>query len=121
MPNLGLGLTLPQTKVGAAAPSGIPVASTNVVGVIALPMAGGNYSIYKNTPTQFQGNQNAYGDYYNYTAITFSSGLWTIYAAFTFDGNVESEATYTATGIAGYIPTSGWTPSEGFTSIEFVS
>jgi hypothetical protein len=102
-------------------PAGIPVASTNVVGVIAQPMAGGNYSIYKNTPTQFQGSENAYGDYYNYTLITFASGVWTLYAAFLFDGSVQSEATYTATGVAGYIPTSGWTPSEGFTSIEFVS
>jgi hypothetical protein len=125
MPSLSLNVGLNNGRKlpfgGGAAPSGIPVASTNVVSVIAQPMAGGNYGIVKSSPSQFEGTQAAYGDYSNYTLITFDSGLWTIYAAFLFDGAMQSEATYTASGIAGYIPTSGWTPEEGFTSIEFVS
>jgi hypothetical protein len=89
-------------------PSGIPVASTNQV-----YFEGGVHGyygyVYKYSATDFSGDVSPQNDYYYEVQITFFSGVWTVRERYTFDGNVLSERNSTASGIAGYLPTSGWT------------
>ena len=123
MPRLSLGLGVDGSgQIAPAAPSGIPVASTNIITAFASPMTSSVSYVYKISQSEFAGNEYSYGDYSNYISITFNSGTWTLYAASLFDGNVQGDATYTVSGVAGYIPlaNAGWTPA-GISFIEFVS
>jgi hypothetical protein len=125
MPRLSLGLGVSSSSKlpsGGVAPSGIPVASTSIITAFASPMVLSVSNVYKISPSEFTGEEYYYSDYSDYISITFNSGIWTLYAANLFDSNVQSDATYTVSGVADYIPqaNAGWTP-EGISFIEFVS
>jgi len=106
----GINLYVPRRR-SSSAPSGIPVASTNRV-----YFEGGvnNYFgyVYKSFETEYNGSESPYNDYYYEVQIAFFSGVWTVRERYTFDGNVLSERNSTASGIAGYIPTSGWSNND---------
>jgi hypothetical protein len=93
------------------APSGIPIA-----GVSQLTFSGGinNFygQLYKYSETDYNGDVSPQNDYYHEVQITFFSGVWTVRERYTFDGNVLGERNSTASGVAGYIPTSGWTNAD---------
>jgi len=126
MPSLSLNVGLNNGRKlpfgGGGAPSGIPVASTSIITAFASPMTSSVSNVYKITPTLFEGTESAGGDYSNFVQISFNSGIWSLYAANLFDGNVISDAGYNVSGVAGYIPQANadWTPS-GISFIEFVS
>jgi len=111
MPKLGLGLNLSVPRVGAAAPSGIPVASTNQV-YFEGGINGYYGYVYKSFETEYNGDVSPQNDYYYEVQIAFFSGVWTVRERYTFDGNVLGERYSTTSGIAGYIPTSGWSNND---------
>lgn len=92
-------------------PAGIPVASVSQV-----YFSGGLNSyydlVYKSSETQFNGSVTPQNDYYYEVQIAFFSGVWTVRERYTFDGNILSERNSTTSGIAGYIPTSGWSNTD---------
>ena len=101
----------PYTATKICPNLGIPVASVSQV-----YFSGGLNSyydlVYKSSETEFNGSVTPQNDYYYEVQIAFFSGVWTVRERYTFDGNILSERYSTTSGIAGYIPTSGWSNSD---------
>lgn len=92
-------------------PAGIPVASVSQVN-----FTGGAFNfgglLYKNSPTQFSGSQSPQNDYLVEIVLTFDSGTWSVSEYYLFDSNEIGNRFSTVSGIAGYIPTSGWSNND---------
>lgn len=118
MPKLGVGLNLSVPRIGAAAPSGIPISTTNLI----INFGVGN-------PWN--------GAYSNKFSVMFPFNRWTDdfaggdYGIWPPNGGLYNNATWTfidtdtgeKTGIPtnpstdpNYIPTTGWSPSTTITA-----
>ena len=96
MPKLGVGLSLPQTRVsGAPAPSGIPTATTTIIFVSAPSFLGAGENFYKSSPNYWSGPEDFF--------VIFDNGEWQI----TYAGLVESLNT-SANQTVDYIPQTNW-------------
>ena len=92
-------------------PAGIPVASVSQVN-----FTGGAFNfgglLYKVSPTQFNGAQSPQNDYLVEIVLTFDSGIWSVSEYYLFDSDQIGDRLSTASGVAGYIPTSGWSNND---------
>ena len=105
MPKLGLGLSLPQTRVSSStpAPSGIPVASTTTVNIVA-PSFGLNGPFIKLAPDYWQGPE----DY----LLVFVSGEWRVtYTEETVSYNTSASQT------VNFIPQTSWSVTTTITVV----
>ncbi len=134
MPKLGLGLSLPQTRVTTPAPSGIVVATTNTINVVDTFNIGQTISLSKidstlnrslgggaafNTFVNGQIYCNPAGDNVDVTVETVSivkfgntwyyqyNGLYYCDDYFTQDYDMATVQQVTS----GIIPTTGWSPA----------
>jgi hypothetical protein len=113
MPKLGVGLNLSVPRVGAAAPSGIPVASTDSIRVTGAGIGAGlnNRLFPKTNDVPFAGGVGYYNSLYDAEIIRFD-GIWKFQDFYYFDESltITDMATNPSTD-PNYIPTTGWSPS----------
>ena len=92
-------------------PAGIPVASVSQVN-----FTGGAFNfgglLYKVSPTEFYGAQSPQNDYLVEIVLTFDSGTWSVSEYYSFESDPIGDRLSTASGVAGYIPTSGWSNND---------
>ena len=95
-------------RVGAAAPSGIPVASTESIRVTGLGL--NNRLFPKTNDVPFAGGVGYYNSSYEGQVIRFD-GIWKLQDFYYFDESltITDEATNPSTD-PNYIPTTGWSP-----------
>lgn len=112
MPKLGVGLNLSVPRIGAAAPSGIPISTTNLIINFGVgDPRNGTYqkSVGLNTwrDTFFD------GDYQIHAPNAFFDNATWIY----FDSNISEQQPPTNPSTdPNYIPTTGWSPSTTITA-----
>ncbi len=132
MPKLGVGLNLSVPRVGAAAPSGIVVATTNTINVVdtfnigqAISLSKVNSTLYRSLGGAFTNfvNDQIYCEGYSgnvdvlvsTVSIVKSGNIW----YYQYNGVYNCEDNFNQDyGIAtvqevtsGIIPTTGWSPS----------
>jgi hypothetical protein len=111
----GINLYVPKKRIVSAAPSGIPVASTNDIIISNIPDAYGNANSGGSVTCGKYNTSNYHNPSFNNgfegtMSIDFSNNQWVLYLTYFDQGEFYSSFPSYSAGISSIIPIVGWSP-----------